>query len=94
MNQAKRIAFGAKRYRVVTLTGETIETSGAMAGGGSQKMSGKMGTQIAEKRKSIGVNLEAMERKVEEGRARLTEIQTQLREAEAAVSMGCIFVAF
>ena len=86
MSQAKRIAFGAKRYRVVTLSGEMIETSGAMAGGGREKLSGKMGTQIAEKRKSIGVNLEAMEKKVQEERARLSEIETQLREAEAAVS--------
>ena len=49
MQQAKRIAFGAKRFRVVTLSGDLIETSGAMSGGGREKMSGKMGTQIAEK---------------------------------------------
>ena len=50
LEQAKRIAFGAQRFRVVTLSGEVIETSGAMAGGGSQKMSGKMGQQIATKK--------------------------------------------
>ena len=86
MNQARRIAFGARRYRVVTLSGELIETSGAMSGGGREKLSGKMGTQIAEKRKSMGVNLDALERKVQEERARLSEIETQLREAEAALS--------
>ena len=48
LEQAKRIAFGATRYRVVTLDGEVIETSGAMAGGGREKMCGKMGSQIGE----------------------------------------------
>ena len=46
MDQANRIAYGAKRYRVVTLNGEMIETSGAMSGGGNQKMQGKMGQQV------------------------------------------------
>jgi chromosome segregation ATPase len=45
MFQATRIAYGARRFRVVTLNGEMIETSGAMSGGGKEKMHGKMGTQ-------------------------------------------------
>ena len=45
--QATRIAYGARRYRVVTLNGDLIETSGAMAGGGREKMHGKMGTQVS-----------------------------------------------
>lgn len=45
MEQAQRIAFGAKRHRVVTLGGEVIETSGAMSGGGREVMKGKMGSQ-------------------------------------------------
>jgi structural maintenance of chromosome 4 len=44
--KATRIAYGAQRYRVVTLNGDLIETSGAMAGGGNQKLRGKMGTQV------------------------------------------------
>ena len=46
LDQANRIAFGKQRYRVVSLNGDLIETSGAMSGGGSQKMQGKMGTQV------------------------------------------------
>ena len=46
LEQANRIAFGKQRYRVVSLNGDLIETSGAMSGGGSQKMQGKMGTQV------------------------------------------------
>jgi chromosome segregation ATPase len=50
--QANRIAYGAKRYRVVTLDGDLIEVSGAMSGGGKVKMSGKMGTQVGRKAQS------------------------------------------
>ena len=44
MRQAQRIAFGAKRFRVVTASGEMIETSGVMSGGGSNPIRGKMGS--------------------------------------------------
>ena len=46
LDQANRIAFGATRYRVITLSGDLIETTGAMSGGGNQKLQGKMGTQV------------------------------------------------
>ena len=46
LDQANRIAYGKTRYRVITLNGELIETSGAMSGGGNQKQQGKMGTQV------------------------------------------------
>ena len=45
MSQANRIAYGAKRYQVITLNGELISTSGAMTGGGNPQR-GKMGTQV------------------------------------------------
>ena len=64
MAQAKRIAFGgSRRLRVVTLEGEVIETSGAMSGGGRVKMSGKMGTQIVNKKDDVDLN--ALERKLQ-----------------------------
>ena len=44
MRQAQRIAFGAKRFRVVTANGEMIETTGVMSGGGSNPIRGKMGS--------------------------------------------------
>ena len=46
LDQANRIGYGAKRYRVISLTGELIDTSGAMSGGGNQKLQGKMGSQV------------------------------------------------
>ena len=45
MDQANRIAFGHQRWRVVTLAGGVIETSGAMSGGGSQVSRGGMSSK-------------------------------------------------
>lgn len=47
MEQANRIAFGAKRWRVVTLAGQLIETTGAMSGGGNQPARGAMSSKFA-----------------------------------------------
>lgn len=47
LTQANRIAFGAKRWRVVTLDGKLIDTSGTMAGGGSRVIRGLMGSKVA-----------------------------------------------
>uniref|UniRef100_A0A1A9VZJ6 Structural maintenance of chromosomes protein n=1 Tax=Glossina brevipalpis TaxID=37001 RepID=A0A1A9VZJ6_9MUSC len=46
LEQGCRIAFGTKRYRVVTLNGEVIEISGAMSGGGNTQIRGKIRTEI------------------------------------------------
>ncbi|KAI8993469.1 hypothetical protein BDB01DRAFT_327635 [Pilobolus umbonatus] len=42
LNQANTIAYGHKRWRVVTMDGKLIERSGAMTGGGSKQMRGAM----------------------------------------------------
>lgn len=47
MDQANRIAYGAKRWKVVTLSGQLIETSGTMSGGGSQPARGAMSSKLA-----------------------------------------------
>ncbi|KAJ6639310.1 Structural maintenance of chromosomes protein 4, partial [Pseudolycoriella hygida] len=48
IEQATRIAYGAKRYRTVTLKGELIEISGSMSGGG-RPIRGRMGQQVKTK---------------------------------------------
>lgn len=46
LEQANRIAFGgSRRWRVVTLTGQLIDTSGTMAGGGSSTSRGAMSSK-------------------------------------------------
>ncbi|OSS46436.1 hypothetical protein B5807_08518 [Epicoccum nigrum] len=47
LNQAERIAYGAKRWRVVTLDGKLIDTAGTMSGGGSRVVKGKMSSKLA-----------------------------------------------
>lgn len=44
--QANRIAYGAKRWRVVTLAGELIDKSGTMSGGGTTVKKGLMSSKI------------------------------------------------
>lgn len=55
--QATRIAFGATRFRTVSLNGDVIETSGTMSGGGRTQFRGKMGEKVKTKtnpRDSLG----------------------------------------
>lgn len=49
MDQATRIAYGRTRYRVVTIKGDVIETSGTMSGGGRTQFRGKMGEKVKTK---------------------------------------------
>jgi structural maintenance of chromosome 4 len=46
MEQAKRISYGKRRWRVVTLQGGLIETSGTMSGGGTRVMRGGMSSKF------------------------------------------------
>lgn len=46
LDQATRVAYGAQRFRVVTLKGELIELSGTMSGGGRTVFKGRMGQKV------------------------------------------------
>ncbi|KAL3847105.1 hypothetical protein ACJMK2_018035 [Sinanodonta woodiana] len=46
LDQATRIAYGKTRYRVVTLEGQLIDTSGTMSGGGKSVCKGRMGSSV------------------------------------------------
>jgi structural maintenance of chromosome 4 len=48
LDQAKRVAYGATRYRVVTLDGQLIDKSGTMSGGGSRPSRGGMSSKFAD----------------------------------------------
>lgn len=48
LEQANRLAFGGqRRWRVVTLAGQLIDTSGTMSGGGTKVMKGLMSSKFA-----------------------------------------------
>ena len=85
VEQANRIAFssgGTKRYRVVTLDGALIETSGAMSGGGTQVSRGAMSSKFAPAVVSAEV-LQQYEKENEQATNKLQQALHGLREAEA-----------
>jgi structural maintenance of chromosome 4 len=81
MDQANRIAFGRHRWRVVTLAGGLIETSGAMSGGGSQVSRGGMSSKQAIATVSPQV-LRTYEKESEDAADKLQKATADLREAE------------
>ncbi|KAK4231987.1 putative structural maintenance of chromosomes protein 4 [Podospora fimiseda] len=79
--QANRIAYGAKRWRVVTLAGELIDKSGTMSGGGSTVKKGLMSSKlVADTTKEQVAKLESDRDAFEQ---RFQEFQEHQRELEA-----------
>ncbi|POR31602.1 Structural maintenance of chromosomes protein [Tolypocladium paradoxum] len=83
--QANRIAYGAKRWRVVTLDGELIDKSGTMSGGGSTVKKGLMSSKlVAETTKENVAKLEddrdAWETKFQEFQEYQRECEGRLKE--------------
>lgn len=81
LDQANRIAFAGKRWRVVTLDGALIETSGAMSGGGGQPSRGAMSSKLAAASVTPQV-LQGYERDGEQAAQQLHKATNDLREAE------------
>ncbi|KAI9450035.1 SMCs flexible hinge [Lactarius psammicola] len=80
--QANRIAFGTRRWRVVTLAGELIDSSGTMSGGGAKPSGGGLSSKLAADAVSPDV-LRKYEHDSEAAAAQLTEAMEELRAAEA-----------
>lgn len=82
--QANRIAYGAKRWRVVTLAGELIDKSGTMSGGGNTTKRGLMSSKlVADTTKEQVIKLESdrdsIEQKFQEFQDHQRELDTRLR---------------
>ncbi|KAJ3157596.1 hypothetical protein HDU86_003248 [Geranomyces michiganensis] len=86
LNEANGLAFGqAKRYRVVTLDGQLIDTSGTMSGGGTKPQRGGMSSKFA----SDGVTpqqLRKLEGERDEYELKLTEAVQTRSALEEAIS--------
>lgn len=82
LDQANRIAFGARRFRVVTLDGQIIETSGAMSGGGGQPMRGAMSAKQAPDTVSATV-LKQYEQDAAASAQELNKATKEFQDAEA-----------
>lgn len=85
LQQANRIAYGARRWRVVTLDGELIDTSGTMSGGGTRVARGGMSSKlVAETTKEQVIKLESdrdeMEKKLQMFLERQRQLEFSIRE--------------
>ena len=83
--QANRIAYGARRWRVVTLDGELIDKSGTMSGGGSTVKRGLMSSKLVadttkEQVSRLEVDRDALEQKFQEFQDRQRELESRLRD--------------
>lgn len=83
LGHANRIAYGAKRWRVVTLDGQLIDKSGTMTGGGTTVSKGRMSSRlVAETSRDQVAKLES-DRDTQEHTYQ--EFQTQQRELQASL---------
>ncbi|KAL4951450.1 RecF/RecN/SMC [Aspergillus filifer] len=85
LKQANKIAYGARRWRVVTLDGQLIDTSGTMSGGGTRVARGAMSSkQVGDISKEQLVqmenDLEEMERKFQRFQEKQRQVEAALRE--------------
>ncbi|ROW02482.1 hypothetical protein VMCG_06087 [Cytospora schulzeri] len=83
--QANRIAYGAKRWRVVTLDGELIDKSGTMSGGGQSKKRGLMSSKLVadttkEQVQKLEGDRDSLEQKFQEFLDYQRECETRLRD--------------
>jgi len=85
LEQANRIAFGGQsRWRVVTLAGQLIDSSGTMSGGGTQVAKGGMSSKLAAESVSPDV-LRRYEKESTDATQRLEAALQDIREIEATL---------
>jgi structural maintenance of chromosome 4 len=85
LEQANRIAYGARRWRVVTLDGQLIDVSGTMSGGGNRVARGGMSSkQVADTTKEqvgrLEADLEELERKFQIFQDKQRNVEANMRE--------------
>lgn len=88
--QANRIAYGAKRWRVVTLAGELIDKSGTMSGGGTTVKKGLMSSKLSsditkEQVAKLEQDRDAWENKFQEFQDYQRECETRMKEINSEI---------
>jgi len=87
LEQANRIAYGARRWRVVTLDGQLIDVSGTMSGGGTRVARGGMSSKlVADVTKEQVTKLEVSRDELEQEFQGFRENQQQLETALRTVN--------
>ncbi|KAI6237865.1 Structural maintenance of chromosomes protein [Aphelenchoides besseyi] len=69
-----------QRWRVVTLRGDVIETSGTMAGGGRQELRGRMGNQVRMESQEQSRNWTEMENQLKQKQEQLNRLRSELSQ--------------
>lgn len=84
LTQANRIAFGgAKRWRVVTLDGKLIDTSGTMSGGGNRVARGGMSSKFSSDEDTTPEVIARLEQETAKADNAVQLFTTERREKEA-----------
>ncbi|XP_045519482.1 structural maintenance of chromosomes protein 4 isoform X1 [Pieris brassicae] len=87
LEQASRIAYGATRYRVVTLNGDVIEIAGTMSGGGKSVSRGRMSSSVQQDTSEQDPRvIQQAEEKLSRTEQRLSEIRSEQSTLEEKLS--------
>lgn len=90
LEQANRIAYGAKRWRVVTLDGQLIDVSGTMSGGGTRVARGAMSSKLVsdttkEQVEKLEADRDQLEKQFDVFQTRQRELESSLEEKQAEI---------
>lgn len=85
LQQAQRIGYGKKRWRVVTLAGQLIDPSGTMSGGGTRVARGGMNSKFAADKVAPEV-VHGYEKECHAAEEKLSAAQAEKRAAEQQVA--------
>ncbi|KAI9894177.1 MAG: hypothetical protein M1814_004031 [Vezdaea aestivalis] len=92
LTHANRIAYGARRWRVVTVDGQLIDKSGTMTGGGTRVSRGAMSSKIVaetskEQVSKLELDRDALEQQFETFRQRLQDEEQTLKGLQDEIPM-------
>ena len=82
---ANKAAYGKVRYRVVTLSGELVEISGAMSGGGKPRQ-GSMSNQKIKDEQEIAKICEGLKSQIDQKRAESQSLQEKKKDLEKEIN--------
>ncbi|KAF7196079.1 Structural maintenance of chromosomes protein 4 [Pseudocercospora fuligena] len=88
--QADRVAYGAKRWRVVSLEGKLIDKSGVMSGGGNTVKKGAMSSKVTsdttkEQVQKLQLDSDAVEKEYAAIQEQQRDLESQLRELQSKI---------
>jgi len=90
LEQANRIAYGAKRWRAVTLDGQLIDKSGTMSGGGTRVAKGGMSSKLAsdvtkEQVSKLEADRETLEQNFQDFQQQRRDLEVSLRDIKEQI---------